>query len=166
MAKTQAQRALLLAIAIERHNAKKFREWSMRFSPYDIGLTLLLEELAKEEGDHELELADLYQKIFSVEIPATIDVPDELSQYDIGLEKIKQHYFVVNPVMAHTLLEMALEIESYTREYYSGLITNETNLELVSMYNRLASFEADHEQLFNERIEFEKNKVSKQLNSA
>ncbi|OOG21484.1 hypothetical protein B1C78_16095 [Thioalkalivibrio denitrificans] len=145
-----AQRALELAIAVEHHNGNRFLEWADRFRSYDPAISAFLEELADEERDHEEKLLTAYRELFAEEPPRI--VPTELERYTLGLLAIRDHFLVVDSAMARTLLETALEIERYTRQFYSELWANTTDTALAEVYRRLSEFEAEHERVFENRI--------------
>jgi rubrerythrin len=148
--KSSAERALALAVALERHNAQRFREWANRFRAYDSRTSTFLEGLAQEESEHEKLLLELYQRQFGEDTFA--HPPGELARYEAGLASIKNHFLVLDRVMARTLLEMALEIERYTRQYYVDLLERTTDPDLAAVYRQLAEFESEHERAFLARL--------------
>jgi len=149
---SQDKKALLLAISIERHNSKRYREWAMRFLPYDSSVSLFLEELALEELEHEQELLQAYQKHFHEAAPDNIPLPKELTQFAKGLETIKDHFFVINSFVAQSLLEMAIKFERYTQQFYSELLNTTINPELSKIYRMLGEFEIKHKNILLERL--------------
>jgi len=155
---TGSKKALMIAIAIEQHNAKWFRQWSHRFRSYDTDTCKFLEGLQQEELQHEQELKEEYLKYFGEEVPEYISLPEELKQYVLELESIKKHFFVVNSDMALTLLQMALQVEQYTRQFYLDLQAETEDEALSNVYKKLGEYEAEHEQLFHDRIATEQSK--------
>lgn len=149
--------ALALAIAIERHNARRFKEWSNRFRTYDKHTSEFLQALVTEESEHEQELVSWFQHLFNAPPPPT-SLPTELSAYLAGLDSLTDHFFIVDTGTAQTLLEFALTIERYTRNFYSNLLAQTDDLQLQSLYHRLSDYEAEHEQKFLDQIKTEKNK--------
>jgi len=147
--------ALLLAIAIERHNSRLFREWAMRFRPYDAAVSIFLEELALEELAHEQDLLDIYRKYFGNNVPPAVPFPDELLYFTKGLDAIKDHFFVISSCVAQSLLEMAIKIERYTQQFYLNLLAKTTDPELSAIYRTLGEFENGHENILLERLEAE-----------
>jgi len=150
---SQAQQALQLAIAIEENNAHCFHDCAIRFMTYDRDVTLFLEELVSEERAHKQELIEFYERNFASRIPADIPPPAELQAYRRGLEAIREHFFVVDNIMAQTLLELALEMERYTRSFYVKQTLTTSDPEAQAIFSRLAMYEEDHEGLFLKRIE-------------
>ncbi len=160
---TDSKQALMLAIALEQHNAKWFRQWSHRFRGYDADTYKFFQDLEQEELQHEQELKLEYIKYFGEEVPKDIVPPNELKQYITVLESIDvnkrmEHFFVVNSNMAQTLLQMALLIEQYTRQFYLDLQAETKDDTLSNVYKKLGEYEAEHEQLFYKRIEMEQSK--------
>ena len=47
-----AREVLALAISIENRNAERYHDWSARFKTYDLTISNLLDDLAKEEESH------------------------------------------------------------------------------------------------------------------
>ncbi len=152
---TQDREALLLAITIERHNGQQFREWAMRFRPYDPSVSIFLEELALEELAHEQELLDTYNRHFNEKAPHGILFPDELIQLAKKLNAIKNHFFVINSHAAQSLLKMAIKIERYTQQFYLDLQAKTMDPELSAIYRILVEFENEHERILLERLEAE-----------
>ena len=146
----QSERAMALAIAIERHNAYHFAEWSHRFLPYDADTADFLQALAEEERDHERQLIDAFERCFGR--PPQLDNLPATASYQSGLNQLMEHFFVVNPEMANSLLKIALRVEQYTRQYYLDLVLNTSDPELAEVYGRLAEYEEDHEREFRQRI--------------
>jgi|GEM_PF-3446801 len=157
---SQAQQALQLAIAIEENNTHCFHDCAIRFMTYDRDVTLFLEELASEEQAHKQELLELYERSFASRMPADITPPTELQAYRRGLEAIREHFFVIDNIMAQSLLELALEIERYTRSFYMEQTLTTSDPEAQAIFSRLAEYEEDHESLFLKRIEMMRHKKS------
>jgi len=153
---TQDREALLLAISIERHNSRRFREWAMRFLPYDSTVSIFLEELAQEELDHEQELLDTYHKYYGEKAPDNIPLPDELIHFARGLEAVKEHFFVINSYIAQSLLEMAIKFERYSQQFYLDLLDKTADPVLSATYRMLSEYETEHENILLERLEAEK----------
>lgn len=149
---TQSRQALLLAIAIEKSNAAWFHHCAIRFLPYDPQLSTLLEQLSREEDEHHEELVELYRSSFDEMPDEEMSPPDQLQRYQNGLRHIKKHFFVVNKLMADSILEKALEIERYTRQYYTELTGMVADPEAAEVYQRLSKYEQEHERLFMERL--------------
>lgn len=147
-------RALALAIAIEQHNGLLFRQWANRFLTYDQNVSQLLLDLANEEHDHEKILSQMFQDRYGTQVPSVMQ-PKEMKSYLEGLENIKEHFFVVNLMMAKTLLKTVLEIEQYTRKFYADLLNSTSDDELRAIYQRLYKFEQEHEQVLQRRIGLE-----------
>jgi rubrerythrin len=152
---TQERAALLLAIAIERYNSRRFRDWAMRFRPYDPSVSTFFEELAQEELDHEQELRGIYFRCFNERAPDDISPPDELIAFVRGLDALKDHFFVINSYVAQSLLEMAIKIERYTQRFYTEQRTKTMDPELSGIYHILSEFEDEHEKILLERLEEE-----------
>ncbi len=150
---TQSSQALLLAIAIEKSNATWFHNCAIRFLPYDTALSELLEELSREELSHRDELIAHYESTYG-DLPEVETAPPEsLRNYQNGLKDIQRHFFVVDEVMAHTILEKALEIERYTHHFYIELKDRVADVESAAVYGRLSEYEREHQQLFLKRLE-------------
>lgn len=147
------QSILLLAIAIERYCARMYLEWAPRFRAYDGGMSTILEELANEELEHERELMDLYRGVTGKEVPEPIPEPKELQGIVQGLQSIQDHYFVVDPGMAKTILELALTIERFTYEFYVQLRSKVEDRQVAALIGRLVEFEDEHLRIFLERGE-------------
>lgn len=154
-----ARQALSLAIAVERHNARCFREWANRFRTYDPAASRFLETLADEETGHEWELSEHYRNRFHEALPADLDPPAELKDYRAGLAGIRDHFFVVDPGMALTLLRTALEIEHYTQRFYMALGDTAADAEAAQIYQRLSEYEQDHVRVFEQRIAMERQRT-------
>ncbi len=149
----QSCEALLLALAIEQSNARWFHTCSARFLPYDASLSRLLEDLSREELSHYDELKDLYEATYG-EIPEIETAPPKvLQRYHNGLQDIQRHFFVIDAPMARTILENALEIERYTRQFYMELKDRTADAECASVYARLGEYELEHEKVFLQRLE-------------
>jgi len=149
---SSGEEALGLAIAIERHNRQAFLDWAYRFRAYDPDVAEFLEGLVDEERDHEHELIALHQHQFAHEeiSPA---LPTELGRYHRGLEAIRQHFLLVDAASAAVLLETALEIERFTRSFYTDLLRRTADPGQAAVYERLSAYEAEHERQFEERLE-------------
>ena len=147
---TSARDALALAIAIERHNGQRLRELAHRFRVYDAEASRFLESLAREEDEHEAELLKLFAQLFGGEVPPCS--PIALMHYLSGLLVKPRHFFVINPDMAETLLQMALHMERYTQQFYQNLAAATSEPQSRAMYARLAAFEGEHERAFHRRL--------------
>ena len=55
-----AREVLALAISIENRNAERYHDWSTRFKTYDLTISNLLDDLAKEEESHRSYLTGYY----------------------------------------------------------------------------------------------------------
>jgi len=146
------QQLLLLAITIERHCARLYREWAHRFRPYDNGVSAILEELAKEELSHEQELIDLYTEITGDKVAENLPEPAHLNNFVQGLYSMSDHFFVIDPPMAKTILEIALEIERYTYRFYMQLQGEAKDPQVLALIRRLLEFEENHVKIFLERL--------------
>lgn len=143
---------LLLAITIERHCACLYREWAHRFRPYDNGVSAILDELAKEELSHEQELIDLYAGITGNKVAENLPESEKLNDFIRGLDSVRDHFFVIDPPMAKTILEIALEIERYTHRFYMQLQGEVKDPQVLTLIRRLLEFEEDHVNIFLERL--------------
>ncbi|NIR59916.1 MAG: ferritin family protein [Gammaproteobacteria bacterium] len=147
-----AQQAFALAISIERHNRHRFHEWANRFRPYDGEVVRFLEDLAEEERAHEDELLAAYRTLFGdQEIEEAL--PLALGRYQSGLERVNAHYFIIDAPSAATLLRAALDIERYTREFYTELLARTEDPDEAAVFERLAAFEKEHEREFERRLQ-------------
>lgn len=143
---------LLLAIAIERWCALLYQDCAYRFRPYNPGISTVLEELSKEERQHEQELTVLFKEVLDEDVAQELPSPPQLQAYIRGLQEVSDHFFVVNPPMARTILEMALEIERYTHNFYLEIQDKFEDPRLSVVIGRLVAFEDDHVRVFLERL--------------
>ncbi len=146
------QQILLLAIAIERHSARMYQDWAHRFRAYDGGMSAILEALGKEELGHERELMDLYVQLTGKDVPEPLPEPMELQGVVRGLQSIQDHFFVVDPGMAETILESALRIERFTYEFYIQFQSKVEDRQVAALIRRLVEFEGEHVRIFLERV--------------
>ncbi len=144
---------LLLAIAIERYCAQLYQECAYRFRPSDSGISTILEELAKEERQHEQHLIALYKEVIGEEVAQDLMPPLELQAYLQGLHQISDHFFVVNLSMGKSILEMALEVERYTHRFYLEFHEMTDDPHISAMVHKLVAFEEDHVRIIIERLE-------------
>lgn len=147
------QPILLLAIAIERNCARMYQDWAHRFRAYDAGMSAILEELAKEESGHERELMDLYVGVTGKDVPEPLPEPVELQGVVEGLQSIRDHFFVVDPGMAETIIESALAIERFTYDFYVQLQGSVEDRRAAALIRRLVEFEGEHVRIFLERLQ-------------
>lgn len=148
----QNTQTLQLAIAIERHCGQLYLDWAYRFHPYDLGTSIILKELAKEEVEHEQELIKVYTEVTGNKAPTDLLKPDELQGLIQGLQSIQDHYFVINPAMAKTILEMALNIELFTRDFYQQYLKKAKNSQVLALIRRMIEFEDNHARILMERL--------------
>ncbi len=147
------RKILLLAIAIERCCAQLYQDCAYRFRPYNPGISTVLEELAKEERQHEQELTVLFTEVIAEDAALELPAPPQLQAYTQGLRQVSDHFFVVNPPMARTILEMALEIERYTHGFYLDIQDKLDDPRVSALICKLVAFEDDHVRVFLERLE-------------
>ena len=148
----QNSQTLRLAIAIERHCGQLYQEWAHRFRPYDIGISIVLEELAKEEREHERELISIYEAVTDEKAPTELPAPVDLQKFVQGLQSIQDHFFVINPVMAKTILEMALQIEQFSHNFYQQYLKEVDNFQVSALIHRMIEFEDNHVRILTERV--------------
>ena len=141
---------LSLAIAIEALNAKRYQEWADRFEPFDVEVSRLLEELAKEEQEHGKKLTDLYHSRFGSQIEEI--QPEQVEGHIERPELPDDHFFVVDPDMAHNILWAALRTELKARVFYEKLTEQTKDKALLKVYKILAVFEEDHVQALQNRL--------------
>lgn len=148
----QNMQTLRLAIAIERHCHQLYLDWAYRFHPYDLGTSIILKELAKEEAEHEQELIEVYTEVTGKKAPTDLLKPDELRGLIQGLQSIQDHYFVINLTMAKTILEMALNIELFTRDFYQQYLKKTQSSQVSTLISRMKEFEDNHAHILMERL--------------
>ena len=143
---------LLLAISIERCCAMLYQDCAYRFRPYNPGISAVLEELAGEERQHEQELVMLYRETLGEDMDGQLSPPRELQAYIQGLQRVSDHFFVVDSPMARTMLEMALNIERYTHNFYLQIQGKLEDPRVSAVIDKLVAFEDDHVRVFLERL--------------
>lgn len=149
----QNTQTLQLAIAIERHCGQLYLDWAYRFHPYDLGTSIILKELAKEEVEHEQELIRVYTEVTGKKAPTDLVKPDALQGLIQGLlQSIQDHYFVINLAMAKTILEMALNIELFTRDFYQQYLKKTQSPQVLALIRRMIEFEDNHARILMERL--------------
>ncbi len=148
----QNTQTLQLAIAIERHCSQLYLDWAYRFRPYDLGTSIILKELAKEEVEHEQELIKIYTEMTGKKAPTNLLKPAELQEIVQDLQSIQDHYFVINPTMAKIILEMALNIELFTRDFYQQYLKKVENSPMLALIRRMIEFEDNHARILMERL--------------
>jgi len=146
------QSILLLAIAIERHSARMYQDWAHRFQAYDAGTHAVLNEMVEEESRHERELMDLYVIMTGETVPEPLPVPAAFRDITRELQSIQDHYFVVGPAMAETILEAALKIERFTHDFYVRCQDKAEDRRIAECIGRLVEFEEDHIRILLERF--------------
>ena len=146
------QRILLLAIAMEGRCARLYQDWAQRFQAYDVGTSAVLNEMAKEELAHERQLMDLYVDVTGRAVSELLSEPMEFQDVARDLKSIQDHYFVVNPVMAETILDAALKIERLTRDFYVRCQDKTEDRRISEFIGRLIEFEEDHVRILLERF--------------
>lgn len=148
-----AQEALALGIAIERHNAAHFQEWAYRFRAYDPAVAEFLSALVEEEQEHERQLAALYRDSFGEDAPIPErEPPTELRKYIPGFAAFGEHFLIAETWAAYNLLTAALDIERFTRDFYTELLEQTKDAAQAEIYRQLAAFEEEHERAFEERL--------------
>lgn len=148
-----ARDALVLGIAIERHNARCFEEWAHRFRAYDPAVAEFLDALAREEHEHERQLIDLYHESFGETEPVPEQAPPEaLQQYLPRIAAFGEHFLITEAWVAYNLLAAALDIERFTRNFYTELLEQTKDAAQADIYRQLAAFEEEHERAFEERL--------------
>lgn len=144
------QEVISLAIAIERSNAEKYREWAMRIKSYSTAAARLFEEMATEERDHEQELLDRYAECFGGKpLPVT---PETV---DARLERPAvpgDHFFVYDDQFAQLIYDAALQSERGARDFYRSAIETTTDPRMLKVYTNLSSFEDEHVQILEETL--------------
>jgi len=146
------EQLLLLAISIERCCARLYQDCAYRFRPYNPGISAVLEELATEERQHEQELLALYREILGEEADPRLPAPPELQAFIQGLQELSGHFFVVDSPMARTMLEIALNIERHTHNFYLQIQNQLEDPRVSAVIGRLVAFEEDHVRVFLERL--------------
>ncbi|MBI4412451.1 MAG: ferritin family protein [Deltaproteobacteria bacterium] len=149
-AELSPEEILSLAIAIEASNAEHYQEWADRFQPFDTVVSRLLEDLAKEEEVHGKQLIDLYHSRFGKRIGKI--KPEEVERQIERPALPDNHFFVVDPDMAHNILWAALRTELKAREFYERLTEQTKDKALLKVYKMLAAFEEDHVQALQNRL--------------
>lgn len=148
-----ARDALALGIAIERHNAARFEQWADRFRAYDSAVTEFLDALAREEHEHERQLIGLYHETFGETEPVPEQAPPEaLQQYIPRFAAFGEHFLITEGWAAYNLLAAALDIERFTRSFYTELLEQTRDAAQADLYRQLAAFEEEHERAFEERL--------------
>lgn len=148
-----ARDALVLGIAIERHNARCFEEWAHRFRAYDTAVAEFLDALARDEHEHERQLIDLYHATFDKAEPVPEQAPPEaLQQYLPRFAAFGEHFLITDTWAAYNLLSAALDIERFTRNFYTELLEQTKDPAQADVYRQLAAFEEEHERAFEERL--------------
>lgn len=150
---TTARDALALGIAIERHNARCFEEWAYRFRAYDPAVAEFLDALTEEEHEHERQLIALYHQTFGEDEPVPEQAPPEALQHYIPrFEAFGEHFLITDTWAAYNLLSAALDIERFTRNFYTELLEQTRDPGQADIYRQLAAFEEEHERAFEERL--------------
>jgi len=147
------QRALALAVAIEVHNASRFLEWSHRLLAFDLEVAAFFHGLVEEEHAHAKELAELYAKVFggTPDFPMHA-LPQRLQEYSRAVSAIAGHFLIVEPRSVRALLGIALQIERFTRDFYTDLVKRTEDPAQAAVFLRLAEYEAEHERAFERQL--------------
>ncbi len=149
-----------LAIELEQHCSLLYEEWARRFKPYDREISELLEELAQEEQEHAREFLTLQAETALGPAPMTGTLPPEFDACLARLDSIRDHFFVTGPVMASAILEAALKVENFTREFYRQLEASTTDPAMAAICQRLGTLEEEHAQDIKARLAVEKRKLA------
>ncbi|HHH35419.1 MAG TPA: hypothetical protein ENK48_01155 [Gammaproteobacteria bacterium] len=154
------EQVVALAIELEQHCGLLYEEWARRFKPYDREISELLEGLAQEELEHAREFRAL-QEAPASGTPLPCDaLPPEFDACLARLESIRDHFFVTGPVMATTILEAALKVENFTREFYRELEASTPEPAIAAVCRRLGSLEEAHVQDITARLAAERQKLA------
>jgi len=148
----QNTQTLQLAIAIERHCGQLYLDWAYRFRPYDLGTSIILKELAKEEVEHERELIGIYTEVTGKKAPTNLPKPVELAGLVQCLQSIQDHFFVINPAMAKIIIETALKIELFTHDFYQQYLKKVNNSQVAALIRQIIEFEGNHARILMERL--------------
>jgi rubrerythrin len=147
------QRALALAVAIEVHNATRFLEWSHRLLAFDLDVAAFFHRLVEEEHAHAKELAELYKKVFGGTPDFPMDeLPQRLREYSCAVGSIAGQFLIVEPRSVRALLGIALQIERFTRDFYTDLVKRTGDPAQAAVFLRLADYEAEHERAFERQL--------------
>lgn len=145
-----AREVLALAISIENRNAERYHDWSARFKTYDLTISNLLDDLAKEEESHRSYLTGYYHARYGNDLlrmdPKLVRAGQEIP----GIPE--DHYFVDNTTTARAILEAAVSVEVRAHRFYERVITTCEDAELCELYNMLLDFEANHVAVMEERL--------------
>lgn len=145
-----AREVLALAVSIERRNAERYRDWSMRFKTYNLDISDLLAELASEEQSHQAYLTGYYHARYGND-PLHMDPTQVRAGQDIpGIPE--DHYFVESTATARAILEAAVSVEVRAHRFYEQIIAACDDPELCELYRMLLDFEADHVKMMEDRL--------------
>lgn len=101
------QNSLAVAITVEERNIRRYREWALRFSPFDRSLRLLLERQASENESHKQELLCQADRL--------LDIHEKLKRPTLAEDPSKaDHFFIIDQQAAIKVLREALELTEET----------------------------------------------------
>lgn len=147
------QRALALAVAIEVHNATRFLEWSHRLLAFDLDVAAFFHNLVEEEHAHAKELAELYAKVFGGAPDFPMDeLPQQLQEYTRAVGAIAGQFLILESRSVRALLGIALQIERFTRDFYTDLVKRTDDPAQAAVFLRLSEYEAEHERAFERQL--------------
>lgn len=152
-AELSPQEVVAFAIGVEQANARRYRDWSIRFRPFDAEASALLEELAAEERDHERRLVELYREQFG-EFSESLDPRTVDASLELRSAPAEQHFFVVDAAMARRILAHALDAEIGARRFYESALERAEEEAHRQLFEWLARFEDQHVWSLQARLEF------------
>jgi rubrerythrin len=155
-----AQEALHVAIFIEERNAELYRQFAELFAefkdPESLEIAQVFWDMCGEERSHGTQLQDRYFERFGTQacvvtdtdVRETIEVP-RLEQSDIFA--VARARGSASP--RRVALQVALEAEQTAMRYYAQLIEKTRDKALRQAYTELASFEADHTEFLQRKVD-------------
>jgi len=154
------QEALHVAIFIEERNAELYRQFAEMFAefkdPESLEIAQVFWEMSQEERSHGTFLQEKYFERYGTqacvvteqEIREFIEVP-RLESSDIFA--VARTRSAISP--RRTALKVALEAELSAQNYYRELVLSTTDRQLKAIYQELASYETNHTELLEKKLE-------------
>jgi len=143
---------LALAVSVEAHNERRYRDWAVRFRTYDPGTSRLLDGLADEEANHKAFLSDHYLRLFG-KPPPSVDPAEIRAGLEIPCTPDDQ-YFISTTVTARAILEAAVSVEVRARCFYQNVLDATEDPALLRIYKTLMEFEASHVDIMERRLRY------------
>lgn len=139
--------SLALAIALEDEHIRSFRNWALRFRPFDSTLVRLFDRLLTDMEGHKGEL--LYHASRYLDWHTRLRSPVEAGDDDSG-----GRFFILSGERAKSVLESALRRKDEAKRFYRYVSILEPRGSLLGgLYNNLGSFQEAHIQLLQEALE-------------